>query len=399
VSPRLKGFSSVFVFPLAATTIEFVNIYTNPVGMWGATGFTQYGDLALMQLSSLTGMIGITFLMGWFASVTNWAWENRGRGREVLRGVGAFGMVLATVYIFGFLRLNLAPMSDTEETVRVAGITSLSQSIVKKQVSEAPDLATEGSVLQAYWQTYLDETVREAQAGAKVIIWDEAVGISGSKFGVDEGILIDHAQEIARQNEIYLLLTLGVFYLDPEQPGENKLLMIDPTGTIMFEHVKYGGNMVEGTLLGDGRLHTLDTSFGVLSGVVCWDMDYPAIIQQAGRNGTGLMLVPSRDWFEIDPLHGQMAVFRAIENGMSMVRQTDQGLSIAVDAYGHVLAQTDFFGATDRTMVAQVPVKDVTTVYALGGRWLEWLAPIGFLFIVSRALIGRRREQSAPLDE
>jgi apolipoprotein N-acyltransferase len=85
-----------------------------------------------------------------------------------------------------------------------------------------------------------------------------------------------------------------------------------------------------------------------------------------------------------------MAVFRAIENGISLVRQAEGSLSIAVDPYGRVLAQTDFFGATDRTMVAQVPVKHVTTIYTLFGRWLEWLAPIGLLFLVALALIKGR---------
>jgi apolipoprotein N-acyltransferase len=142
---------------------------------------------------------------------------------------------------------------------------------------------------------------------------------------------------------------------------------------------------------GEGKLKSVETPFGVLSGVVCYDMDYPAIIQQAGQNGTGLMLVPSRDWIEIDPLHSYMAVFRAIENGMSVVRQTDLGLSLAVDAYGHVLAQTDFFNSTDRTMVAQVPMKHVATIYTAFGRWFEWVCLVGFLVIVARALIAGRQ--------
>jgi apolipoprotein N-acyltransferase len=119
-------------------------------------------------------------------------------------------------------------------------------------------------------------------------------------------------------------------------------------------------------------------------------MDYPATIQQAGRNGTGLMLAPSKDWYQIDPVHSHMAVFRAIENGMSLVRQTDTGLSIAVDPYGRVLAQSDFFGATDRTMVAQVPVRHVTTIYSLFGRWFEWVFAAGFLLVVIWALVARR---------
>src|SRR3990172_2877282 len=122
VGARLKGFSSTFVYPLAATTLEFVNIRINPMGAWGATGFTQYGNLPLMQLASVTGMIGITFLMGWFASAVNWAWENQTHGTKMLKELGVFGTVFAAVFIFGFLRLNFVPAN--EETVRVAGITA-----------------------------------------------------------------------------------------------------------------------------------------------------------------------------------------------------------------------------------------------------------------------------------
>jgi apolipoprotein N-acyltransferase len=61
---RLRGFSSTFVFPLAATALEFSFIHFNPLGTWGAMGFTQYGNLPLMQIASVTGMIGITFQLG-----------------------------------------------------------------------------------------------------------------------------------------------------------------------------------------------------------------------------------------------------------------------------------------------------------------------------------------------
>jgi len=91
-----------------------------------------------------------------------------------------------------------------------------------------------------------------------------------------------------------------------------------------------------------------------------------------------------------------MAVFRAIESGMSLVRQVEGNLSIAVDPYGRVLAQTDYFGSTDRTMVAQVPIEDVPTLYAAFGRWLGWVCLVGFLllvvYVVARALVARRSQ-------
>ena len=378
VGVRLKGFASTLVYPLAAATMELVNIHTNPVGMWGATGFTQYGNLPIMQLASVTGMIGITFLMGWFASVANWAWENRAQGGPLFPGLAIFGVVFAAVYGFGFLRLNTVPGG---ETIRVAGITARQQSDMSGDSS--------GDAVQSYWNAYFTETVREAQAGAQVIVWPEGGGIA---YNHEESTsLVAQAQEVARQNEIYLAFGYGMLYSEEGKPWQNKLLVIDPTGAIVMEHIKYGGNIIEGTLLGDKKLRTVDTPFGVLSGVVCWDMDFPAIIQQAGRNGTGLMLVPSKDSIEIDPLHSQMAVFRGIENGMSVVRQVESGLSIATDPYGRVLAQTDFFGATDRTLVAQIPVKHVTTIYSLFGSYLEWLAPLGLLPLILRALTVRRQ--------
>lgn len=395
ISPRLRGFSSTFIYPLAAVTLEFINIHTNPVGDWGATGFSQYGNLALMQLVSVTGMVGITFLMGWFASVTNWIWENRSRSSEVIRGLGATGAVFTIVFFFGFQRLNLSPLSKTDETIRVAGITNATQMELYEQAGGHPAWLTNPaspiahSAVQSRWEAYFAETEREARAGAQLVLWNEIAGLTPNS---DLASLTTRAQNVAKQNGIYLAVPLAVYYpADMGMPYENKLLVIDPSGAVMLELVKYGGGLVTpGVLVGERKLQIVDTPFGILSGIICWDADYASVIRQAGRNGTGLMLDPSSDDIQIDPIHTHMAVFRAIENGMSLVRQTEYGLSMAVDPYGRVLAQTDFFGATDRTLVAQVPVKHVTTAYSLFGSYLEWLAPIGLLLLIFRGLSVRQ---------
>lgn len=387
VSPKLKGLKSTLVFPLAAATIEIVNNLTNPVGSWGSMGFSQYGNLALMQLASVTGMIGITFLMGWFASVANWSWENKDRGGIVLKGVTVFGIVAAMVFAFGYLRLNLSPLSDNVETVRVAGITTESMTSLYERAEGITDVKILQQLSDSRWIAFFEETVREAQAGANVVIWPEGAGVTSS---LDEPSYIARAQDVARQNGIYLAIGFLTYHIDG--PIENKFLIFDPNGTTVIEHIKYGGNMFEGSVHGNGKLQSVSTPFGVISGVVCWDADFPTIIQQSGKLGIGLMLVPANDWIEIDPLHSQMAVFRAIENGMSLVRQVDESVSIAVDPYGRILAQTDFYGSTDRTLIAQVPVRHVTTIYTLFGRWLEWLAPVGLLYFVIRTMIARRQE-------
>jgi predicted amidohydrolase len=54
-------------------------------------------------------------------------------------------------------------------------------------------------------------------------------------------------------------------------------------------------------------------------------------------------------------IHFQTHVFRAIENGVPLVRAAASGLSAAVDPWGRVLGVSDFYAAADRTMTAQLP--------------------------------------------
>ena len=73
-------------------------------------------------------------------------------------------------------------------------------------------------------------------------------------------------------------------------------------------------------------------------------------MRQAGRNGTDLLLSPSLEWRAIDPMHANIAVYRAIENGVVVVRQADNGPSIVADPYGRMVAAMDRFTASERVL-------------------------------------------------
>jgi apolipoprotein N-acyltransferase len=73
----------------------------------------------------------------------------------------------------------------------------------------------------------------------------------------------------------------------------------------------------------------------------------------------------------------RMAAFRAIENGVPLVRPAASGMSSAFDSWGRVLSVTDFFAAGDRTMTAQVPLGRVPTLYSRTGDLFAWLCVTG----------------------
>lgn len=397
LAPRLADasgrprFAGTLIFPLAATAIEFIFMTGSPLGSFGASPYAQYGNLLLLQLLSVGGMWVITFLVSWLASVVNWAWERRDTWPSAHRGLLVYGAVLALVLLFGGLRLWRAPAPAA--TVPIASFTAVPLDFGALLPRDETDRAAFRAETRAIHQAYLARTVEEARQGARIILWPEGAGIGVAE---DVDALVAEGRRIAQAEGIYL--AMPVFYLYPEEdrPAENRLLIADPAGEIVLDHVKYGGNEIEGTLRGDGQLQTVETPYGTLSGVVCWDTDFPEVIAQASRNGTDILLSPANDWEAISPLHGQMSSFRAIENGITVVRHANNGLSLVSDPWGRPLASMDHFAADDRVVRAEVPVAGTGTLYAVVGDSFGWLAVAGFLAMAAWALLaGRRRSKSA----
>ncbi len=75
MAPQINGFASTLVFPTVFVSLEYLNSLTSPFGTWGALAYTQVDNLPLIQLVSITGIWGISFLITWFASSANWVWE------------------------------------------------------------------------------------------------------------------------------------------------------------------------------------------------------------------------------------------------------------------------------------------------------------------------------------
>ena len=139
---------------------------------------------------------------------------------------------------------------------------------------------------------------------------------------------------------------------------------------------------------GDGRPPTQDTEYGRLSTVVCYDMDFPPLLRKVGRARSDVLLVPASDNKNIVHLHHVQAVFRAVENGVSMLRAARWGLSSAVDPLGRTLATMDDSLATQKVIVAQLPTKGVATIYSSIGDLFAWLCVAGLLGAIVLGLFG-----------
>jgi apolipoprotein N-acyltransferase len=390
LAPHIKGFAATLVFPLAMTSVFYLYNLVSPMGSWGTVGYEQYYNLVLIQLVSVTGLWGLTLLVNWLGPVVNWAWEQSFNWTQIRRGLAIFGGVVVVVFLYGGLRLSFS--DSPSSTVQVHGLN------VKTDWENQPDRKTQLEAYRRFTQERHDqliqETIRQAGRGAQLVLWTE---MAASGVVEDIEFVISRGKEVAQQENIYLAMGLEAHYPDQERPWDNKLIVIAPSGEIILDHDKYGaifmyGVMGDPAVQGDFVLDTAETPFGTLTGIVCWDADFPMVVRQSGAQNADILLLANGDNPGHFKEHAQMAIFRAIENGVSLVRQDARGLSLATDPYGRVLAMVDIGAAAEPVMSAKVPTQGVFTLYPIIGDLFGWISVLGFAVIMVWVIVTKRRE-------
>jgi apolipoprotein N-acyltransferase len=388
---RLRGWQRTLVFPAVWTAVEMLQ-GLGPFGTWFATGYSQYGNLPLVQLLAVTGLAGLTFLIGWTAAAGNALWESWPRvPRDVLACAGVVGAVL----LGGGVRLAVFPPGA--RTVRVASLTRSDNPRlhpdpkVMARFFRHADLTPEEIVVirqnaRAVDDDLLARSDREADAGARIIFWGEA---NAPVMKDDEQAFVQRGATLAKERGIYLAMVMASWHLESTPPLENKVVLLQPDGTVAWEYFKahpVPGGEAAMSITKDGRLKALDTPYGRLTSVICFDADFPRLLAQAGQLGADVILDPSNDWPAIDPWHTRMASFRAVEQGATLVRQTSLGLSAAYDYEGRVLATMDHYASQDRAMVSEVPTRGVRTPYGRLGDWFGWVCVAACAWLAVTAL-------------
>ncbi len=371
---RTTPTTGLLLFPALVVVMEWLQFAFTPLGTWGNLANTQLGNLPLLQLLSVTGMGGVSFIMAWGMSLQYRLLVDRS-ATNLLRPMALFAAVLVVVFVAGSFRL--ANVYDGP-TVPVATISSELVPIdgwpTDEELSANTDLM------------YARSEIAAGQ-GARILVWNEgATGVSMA----GEPAFIERGKAFAKSHSVHLVMAYIVPLTDDEMiPFENKYMWIRPDGTVAEEYFKHYPVPGEGSAAGTEPLKAIATEFGPVAGAICYDYDFPTLGREHGKLGLGLVVVPSSDWLGIDPIHTQMASFRAIENGFSLVRSTKLAASAAFDAYGRVRGWGDY--RSDLIMMAKVPTAPVKTLYTVLGDWVAYLSLLGLVV----AIIRRPRRTSA----
>ena len=381
--------------PFLWVTLEFARARLPIIGFpWNLLGFAAGGNLALVQLTTITGIYGLSFVVAAWSSLLAYAiLSGRQRAWKVLIATTAALILIAVSGRY------LVPHAQARY------VAHLVQTNFAQSFEYPPDWMPKHAA-------DLDELEKiSVDAGTKVpglIVWPEVP----APFSLQESDFNARAQRIARDSGQDLVVGVEDWKTNAEGKfiATNSAVLLLPSGQRAFTydkiHLVPWGEYVPlrhvlsfaGKLTADIGDFTPGTEYrvgqlpgGTFSTFICYEAIFPNEIRHFADNGAELLINMSNDgWFgrsAAPAQHVMMSRVRAVESRRWLLRDTNNGFTEDFDPYGRLVAQlpTDIRGELD----APYDFRSDLTIYARFGDWFAYLCVIASIAIFGSAVLSR----------
>lgn len=337
--------------PALWVAAEYANSLSSPHGTFGSLSYSQLDFLPALQIASLAGPWGITFVM-----ILTSATVAIGLSRRAWRVTGVGLAVTALALGFGVLRLS---QPQGGEPVKVGLIAS--------DLKENQGVVEPGEPATRLFADYAREAALLAGQGVQVVVLPENMAVVLAP-GADQAL-----QDFADGSGVQLLA--GMLHVDTATGKKyNEARLYSPKAPVIAYDKQHLLPPFESPITPGAQLALLQKTVGLWGLAICKDMDFTAPSSLYGAAGTGLLLVPAWDFVDDAWMHGHISIMRAVEGGFSLVRSARGGFLTVTDDRGRVLAETTSWSAPYASLVATVPSGHETTLYLRLGDWLAWLS-------------------------
>jgi apolipoprotein N-acyltransferase len=348
-------FLAALAFPVYWVTCEYLNALASPHSTWGNLAYTQMDCLPVIQLASITGLWGISFIVFLFAGTTAALLSGAGKPWQRRALAIAVGAALCAVFVFGKWRVQSNPSAQP-----------VAVTLVAKDVPMSIYLGSEERALELL-REYAEEVRRVTPAGTQAVVLPEKIGRVSESALAEVDTLFSSAAISTNA-----AIVLGLVRKTPSG-AFNSSRFYSPDGKLEANYDKH--HLIPGVepeKPGDKRV-LVDQPAGRWGLQICKDMDFPALSREYAAGGANLMLVPAWD-FNVDGwLHSRMAVMRAVENGFALARSARNGLLTLSDNRGRVVAGAATMPGRFVSIAGSVSVSRERTFYTRTGDWFAWL--------------------------
>ena len=381
LNSRFHKLLFLFLVPAGWVVLEWLRSL-GPFGVSGGIlGYAVAGILPLVQIASLTGVYGVSFLVVLVNTLVFQVAREKGSFLEKTAVSCVpisivFLLMILTLY-YGYYRLEVGDGAEREPIFRAAMIQPNVKQLVKldftakmrvfnkhvrltrQVISSKPDLVL--------WP----ETVVRTYLSRDRVVARELAGLirdTGSYFIIG----FPHHELTKVYNSAYLFSPSGsiVARYDKQKPvpfGEYL-----PLRSLLYPLLRRFG--ARHSIFENGYdfnpdpklLPVLSRNIGM---AICFESTFPYLLRQRVRAGADAIVVITNDaWFGSSSLafqHFDISVFRAIETGIPLLQVANTGISGVVDSKGRVLEKIGI----DReiVLVTDVPQGEAGTFYSTYG--------------------------------
>ena len=367
---RLSGTGRVCALAVSWALFEYLRGHVLTGFPWNLVGYAWSGGFpgstAMLQIAAVIGIYGLSFITVLVAALP--ARLGAPAGGRLVPTAAAVGLIVALA-AFGAWRIAANPRSD------LPGIT-----LRLVQPSIPQTLFNDPKRLVADFHRLLGLTLAPGFDKISAVIWSESMGPP-----------FLHRDADARAAPPNGLVIAGTLRSDPPPAPMrhywNSLAAVNRAGTIVATYdkhhlVPFGEYVPLRGILPMNKITpgTVDFSAGPgprtldlphlppVSPLICYEAIFPEQVVQPGTRPQWLLNITNDAWygFTSGPFqHFAISRVRAVEQGLPLVRDGNNGISAVVDPLGRIVARLglDDIGALDAPLPRALP----PTLYARFG--------------------------------
>lgn len=325
--------SLVFFYSFAFTSAEALREFGDFAFTGGSLAYALYDHIGLIQIVSVTGYLGVTFLI---VLINSFIVFNNSRDKMI-----NIAIIFSLIYIINFSIERILPQSNIQDN---------SYSISAVQMNVPQSLKYTSNLWNQY--TMFSELMKETESHeTNLIIIPESAFMTDISYSDVKNALETNIRNINK----YVILGYPRI---TDTNNYNTAWLYNKNGSVIdfydkvrltpfAEFLPYQnvfGRIDVFTLI---RYYTQGENFNVfevdnvkIGTQICFETYFPQVSQMQTNNGAQVLIAISNNgWFGTSTglnQHFKQGVFRAIENRRDFVQVSNTGITGRIDRYGRI---------------------------------------------------------------
>jgi apolipoprotein N-acyltransferase len=368
---------------------------------WGLIGYGQGKNLYFVQMASVTGIYGLSFILVLFQCSFVYSIKSRTKSPFF----AALALVVL-IHVAGFV--SIKPATATND--------SFSASVIQGNVSSDITWSElSASEIENIFNQHLELSRRAHLSGSRLIVWPEfSVPLCFScPYGIYQGFK-DRLFQFASETGCTLLLGTNE-KKDSEGETEyfNTALVLKPDLTVdryfkihlvpfgeytpyrkVFSFITRVTHAI-GDVTPGKEQKLLDYEGAKFGSPICFEIIFPDLVRRFVKKGAHFLVTITNDgWYGRSAApyqHFAMATVRAVENRRYLLRSATTGISGIIDPYGRILASSALM--TQTFLTEMITPQEKNTLYTQYGDVLPYVSLTLTIIFFILALIRRTNDR------